>query len=348
MLNDQRELVFANRAFFDGLGRSWGIGAVGASPLGQPLGDALGCIKAAEGCGHSASCSACGALSTINAAIERRETAEGEYQLTRADSYESLDLRVRATPMTLFDEELVVLAISDIRHERRRRALERIFFHDVLNTAGALRGMAHLLVELPPEQNHEFRHSVVFLADKLIDEIKAQRTLASAENLELKLELGAVHSVELLQEVAVTYRNYERTRKVRIVVDPDADDVAFVTDGTILRRILGNMVKNALEASGEGDTATIGCRTVGHELEFWVHNPAVMPPAVRHQVFHRSFSTKGTGRGLGTYSMKLLSERYLEGRVTFTSEEDEGTTFRARYPLKFGESGPSDTSEQRR
>ncbi len=50
------------------------------------------------------------------------------------------------------------------------------------------------------------------------------------------------------------------------------------------------------------------------------------------QMFHRSFSTKGTGRGLGTYSMKLLSERYLGGSVTFRSIPGEGTTFTARYP----------------
>jgi len=39
------------------------------------------------------------------------------------------------------------------------------------------------------------------------------------------------------------------------------------------------------------------------------------------------------GRGLGTYSMKLLSERYLEGCVGFTSSAKHGTTFTARYPL---------------
>jgi signal transduction histidine kinase len=49
-------------------------------------------------------------------------------------------------------------------------------------------------------------------------------------------------------------------------------------------------------------------------------------------MFQRSFSTKGAGRGLGSYSVKLLSERYLNGKVSFTSSEDEGTTFIARYP----------------
>lgn len=54
---------------------------------------------------------------------------------------------------------------------------------------------------------------------------------------------------------------------------------------------------------------------------------------MRLQIFNRSFSTKSTGRGLGTYSMKYLTEKYLRGEMSFTSVEGEGTTFLARYPL---------------
>ncbi|MBE2197330.1 MAG: hypothetical protein IAE79_01890 [Anaerolinea sp.] len=66
---------------------------------------------------------------------------------------------------------------------------------------------------------------------------------------------------------------------------------------------------------------------------FWVHNPAVMSPTVQLQIFKRSFSTKAHDRGLGTYSIKLLSERYLGGAISFTSSAGEGTVFTAVYPL---------------
>jgi len=53
-----------------------------------------------------------------------------------------------------------------------------------------------------------------------------------------------------------------------------------------------------------------------------------MPEAVRLQVFQRSFSTKGgRGRGVGTYSARLLAERYLGGRLSFSSVAGQGTTF---------------------
>lgn len=51
------------------------------------------------------------------------------------------------------------------------------------------------------------------------------------------------------------------------------------------------------------------------------------------QIFQRSFSTKGGGRGIGTYSVKLLTENYLQGRVAFVSTAEAGTTFTATYPI---------------
>ncbi len=99
------------------------------------------------------------------------------------------------------------------------------------------------------------------------------------------------------------------------------------TDRTLLRRVLGNLIKNALEASAPGETVTVGFDARPLPT-FSVHNSSTMPEAVRLQVFQRSFSTKAqVGRGLGTYSVKLLTERYLGGTVRFCSEEGSGTTF---------------------
>ena len=94
------------------------------------------------------------------------------------------------------------------------------------------------------------------------------------------------------------------------------------------------MIKNALESSNEGDKVTAGSRIKENEIEFYIHNNGFMPDEIQLQIFQRSFSTKGAGRGLGTYSMKLLSEKYLQGKVLFESSEGNGTTFFVRFPLQ--------------
>jgi signal transduction histidine kinase len=76
----------------------------------------------------------------------------------------------------------------------------------------------------------------------------------------------------------------------------------------------------------------MGSKSDEDQVQFWVHNPAHMPRDVQLQVFKRSFSTKGSGRGIGTYSIRLFVTRYLHGSVDFDSTEDHGTTFRVRLP----------------
>jgi signal transduction histidine kinase len=104
------------------------------------------------------------------------------------------------------------------------------------------------------------------------------------------------------------------------------------TDPVLLRRVLGNLLKNALEASEPGDTVTL---TFGAHPRpgFEVHNASVMHESARVNVFQRSFSTKAAqGRGLGTYGSRLLVERYLGGRISFWSTADTGTVFRVELP----------------
>ncbi|MHB8902919.1 MAG: ATP-binding protein [Thermoguttaceae bacterium] len=113
----------------------------------------------------------------------------------------------------------------------------------------------------------------------------------------------------------------------------------MLIDPRLLARVHGNMIKNAVEATPEGERVTIGCEDRGRHVAFVVSNPTVMPEKVSLQIFQRSFSTKGeAGRGIGTYSIKLLGETYLGGRVSFTSRDPEGTTFTLVVPkVRLGE-----------
>jgi signal transduction histidine kinase len=136
-----------------------------------------------------------------------------------------------------------------------------------------------------------------------------------------------------MHDICDAYKNQDAARSKTLGVDQDSVEIEFLTDPTLLRRVVGNMVKNGLEASGENETVQLSCRSSKTGIEFLVHNPRFMPRHVQLQVFQRSFSTKGPNRGLGTYSMKLLGEQYLRGKVSFTSYPEGGTTFKIWLPL---------------
>ena len=132
--------------------------------------------------------------------------------------------------------------------------------------------------------------------------------------------------------IAQRYRNHPATGDRHVVVAPSETSAQFHTDPTLLLRILGNMVKNALEASRDGAVVTISHGTKPGHVWFAVHNPGFIPEEIQSRIFTRSFSTKGAGRGLGTYGMRLLAERFLAGRVEFRSDPVDGTTFRVILP----------------
>ncbi len=100
----------------------------------------------------------------------------------------------------------------------------------------------------------------------------------------------------------------------------------------LLKRVLGNMIKNAIEANTANDKITLNTNYSGNYIRFSVHNKSYIPGDIQHHLFKRSYSTKGVGRGMGAYGMKLLGEKYLNGKVWFESDKTSGTSFYIEVP----------------
>ncbi len=327
ILNKERQIVFANRAFLGVLGHVDLPTALGLRP-----GEALDCLHAFErheGCGTTEFCRTCGAVRSILVSQQGTQDVQ-ECRIIRRGDTDALDLRVWATPITVGNETFTMFTAADISDEKRRAVLERIFLHDIVNTAGAILGCSELLEESSGEDLDKFRKKIQLLSARLMEEVDGQRQLIAAESGELFVNPSPVETLELLDQIVAQYSGNARGRLIRI--SPASRNTSFKSDRVLLRRVIGNLLKNAIDASSKGETITIGSAQTEHGIEFWVHNPGAMERDVQLQVFQRSFSTKGVGRGLGTYSVRLLTQRYLKGTVSFTSSPEEGTIFRVTYP----------------
>lgn len=329
VVNAQRQLVFANDRFHELLpAEQRGIDVLGCRP-----GEVLGCVHAEEaegGCGTTDFCSTCGAVHAI--LTSQSGTADvQECRIIRTNG-EALDFRVWTTPVTLDGEAFTIFAALDICDEKRREALEHIFLHDINNVAYGLSWYADFFRNAGPEKIEEYADAIRRLSRELIEEIEAQRILIKAESGELTLSPEPVSSLQLLRDAVALYSRHPASQDRRLCVDDRAVDAQVVSDRVLLSRVLCNLVKNALEACRAGEIVTVGCTTTDDTVELWVHNPGCMPREVQLQIFQRSFSTKGRGRGLGTYSIRLLTERYLKATASFTSTAEHGTTFRIRCP----------------
>lgn len=328
LINRHRQIVYANPATSPLLADKSVDAVIGLRP-----GEAMECRHSDEtpdGCGTTEFCSTCGTAKVLGAG-QRGERASEECRIISKTLGHDLDLRVWTAPLSVAGETFTLLTMMDISDEKRREALERVFFHDVLNTAGGILGMATLCANAAPEEREELSGVVARLAGTLIEELKTQQSLSETERGDLVVWPEPLSSLELLQSLVEAYRTHQAAGDRRICIIPESENVMFINDATLLRRVIGNMMKNALEGCPAGGTVTLSCGSDAQRVLFRVHNPTAMPRNVQLQLFQRSFSTKGPGRGLGTYSMKLLSERYLGGKVSFVSSEEHGTTFVAAY-----------------
>ncbi|KAA3663568.1 MAG: sensor histidine kinase, partial [Chloroflexi bacterium] len=333
-----RQIVYANPKCLELFRFSHLDKIVGLRP-----GEAFNCINAFKtdgGCGTTLFCSTCDAIKAVLQAQQGRKSVQECRISTKNEDNEAkaLDLRVTATPQIFDDELYTIFSLVDISDEKRRRILEKIFFHDITNTAGAINGLAEIMNDTQSMEELEafgLGEMLSTVSNRLLDEIQAQRQLMAAENGELTVDAEYFYTETFMQDLVNIYKSHPVADDKNLIIDKSIENVLLMADRAILGRVIGNMVKNALEACSPDETVTIGCQKLSNSMQFWVHNPKHMPKRIQLQIFQRSFSTKGHGRGLGTYSMKLLSENFLQGRISFESSAEDGTTFIGVYPIKW-------------
>ncbi len=337
-LDAERRVVAANPLFAALLDKPL------AEVLGRRPGELLGCVRAPVPgtCGTTQFCRHCGANRAIRLALEQRVSALEECRVLTdgPQGPGAFDLEVRTTPFEHDGVPYTAFAVRDVSAAKRRAVFERIFFHDVLNALGAVRGLFEVWPDLSPDDQNEMCADARRQIEGLVEEVQAHRELLAAERGDLTPHAEDADGAELARQVCDLYRHHPAARGRSVEVVEASGPCGLRTDRVLLGRVLGNLVKNALEATAEGGGVEVSFRG-GEEPVFRVRNGAVMPEAVQRQVFQRSFSTKGeSGRGLGTFSARLLVEKYLQGTISFRSEPGLGTVFEVSLPAALPEPDP--------
>jgi len=127
------------------------------------------------------------------------------------------------------------------------------------------------------------------------------------------------------------------------------DDLVIYADASLLRRILQNLIANAIKYTPRGEVA-VGARVLEaeHAVECWVaDNGAGIPEALLEHLFDKGESDPDIegGTGLGLAIVKTLTEAH-GGTVTVQSQQGLGSTFRLRLPARTNASDRNDRSSE--
>ena len=266
------------------------------------------------------------------------------------------DVELIVIPRTVFNEMLfaypvIMLNLTRVISSRLRNTNERFvelmeemleknrlmaiglaaskIIHDIKTPLTVIVLTAQLLENIFPESG-EFTENIV-KQTKLIDQL-VHEILDFARGTESPPLIQKVNLDAFLGEISELYAASFKERKINLVVENKVWDYVYFDEGKI-RRVLINLIKNALEAiSGEGEIKIISSVSAGWLQISVIDNGPGISQKVKDELF-QPFVTDGKaqGTGLGLAICKKLVQEH-NGRLEYIPVEPQGSRFDIRIP----------------
>ena len=208
--------------------------------------------------------------------------------------------------------------------------------HDIRNPLQAITGDLYLLNEelkVSPEAENRaamkeslesIEQNIVYI-DKIVSDLQDYTRLIKPNLQEVKLR-NSITTMILASNIP---------KNIQTALNVDAN-LILKTDAAYMRRALTNLIVNAVQAMPNGGKLTIGAAVTNGAVVIKVTDTGVgIPEKAKPNLFKPLFTTKSKGQGLGLAVVKRLVEG-LNGKVSFESQEGNGTTFTIELPLANG------------
>ena len=217
--------------------------------------------------------------------------------------------------------------------------------HELRTPVATTRTAATVALQVPHRNESDYRETLQLIelqTERLARMVDDMFTLARADAGDYPMQLTPMYLDELIEEVARGARVLADAKNVAIDVVTDADgDAPFTGDEDLIRRMIVNLIDNAIRYAPAGSTVTVTLlRSNGH-YGITVSDrgrgiPALAQPHIFKR-FYRSDVARGraagdvSGAGLGLAIARWIA-RLHEGDVSLVDSSAAGTTFQIRLP----------------
>jgi two-component system nitrogen regulation sensor histidine kinase NtrY len=217
------------------------------------------------------------------------------------------------------------------------RELARRLAHELKNPLFPLQLTVENLLrarETSPEQFEEvFREST----STLLAEIANLKTIIGRFSDFSKMpapQLQPVDLNEMVRSVAQLFQGQFQREEGRIKTVLELDSVPPLSaDPILLRRVMENLVLNAIDAMPQGGCLTFRTTTADKYAVFELSDTGTgLTPEECERLFTPYYTSKQHGTGLGLAIVQSVISDH-NGRITVSSKKEEGTTFHVELPL---------------
>ena len=140
-----------------------------------------------------------------------------------------------------------------------------------------------------------------------------------------------IQEINLSEPIAGTLLSINVPNRIEVTTVVKENAKSLKTDVAYLRRILTNLMTNAVQAMPNEGKLTINASRKKDKPVIIIQDTGVgIPEHVKTKMFTSLFTTKSKGQGLGLAVVKRLVEA-LKGTIIFESEENKGTKFTLEF-----------------
>jgi heavy metal sensor kinase len=216
--------------------------------------------------------------------------------------------------------------------------------HELRTPLATARTAASVTLQEPSRSESEYRDALRIVDDqtrrltRLVDDMF---TLARADAGQYHLQKGTFYLDELATEVGRAGTVLGARKDVSVEVSAPTG-MSFLGDEDLLRRMLLNLVDNAVRHTAPGSTVAMTLAANNGEYRITVSDMGSgIPPEAQPHIFERFFRAdaartrtagEGGGAGLGLAIARWVAHAH-DGRLELVKSDERGTVLRATFPV---------------
>jgi heavy metal sensor kinase len=216
--------------------------------------------------------------------------------------------------------------------------------HELRTPVAILRGESEVALSRAERTSEEYRESLSLLnaeAQRLSHIVDDLFTLTRADAGQYPLEPHEFYLDELVADCAHATRTLAQAKRITLTCGI-TEELRIRADEALLRRMILNLLDNAIKYTPEGGSISVSCSRSADEYSLSIKDtgPGIRPD-LQSKIFERFFradkarsrsEADGGGAGLGLSIARWIAEAH-HGRLVLADSDSSGSTFTAFLPV---------------